>query len=145
MFNWFNKKEEKIDQTVESVNTTHPLMASVEKILNKTNISPKEVFEEFVRKTYRDNLNSLFQYNVKCSRLNLDEELLRISYVNNAVCFYHIDGDTFYYVQQYDKNVPEDRDFCIVNSFGFSILLTNYINFLDTTEDLFTHTKERLS
>ena len=144
MFNWFNKKEEKIDQTVESVNTTHPLMASVEKILNKTNISPKEVFEEFVRKTYKDNLDSLHQYNVKCSRLNLDEELLRISYVNNAVCFYHIDGDTFYYIQPRESNI-DDRDFVIVCNNGYEELLENYITSLDTTEDLFTQTKERLS
>lgn len=41
MFKWFTKKEEKIEQTVESVNITHPLMDSVEKILNKTNLSPK--------------------------------------------------------------------------------------------------------
>lgn len=32
MFEWFTKKEEKIEQTVESVNITHPLMDSVEKI-----------------------------------------------------------------------------------------------------------------
>lgn len=144
MFNWFNKKEEKIDQTVESVNTTHPLMASVEKILNKTNISPKEVFEEFVRKTYKDNLDSLHQYNVKCSRLNLDEELLRISYVNNAVCFYHIDGDAFYYIQPRESNI-DDRDFVIVCNNGYEQLLEEYITTLDTDEDLFVQTKERLS
>lgn len=144
MFKWFNKKEEKIEQIVELVDTfTHPLMASVEKILNKTNISPKEVFEEFVRKTYKDNLNSLYQYHVECSDINLNDECLRVSFINQTICFYNIVQDKFYYVSVKDT-VTNIRKHIIPGYDWFEHFLEFYIETLDTTEDLFVQTKERL-
>ncbi len=145
MFKWFTKKEEKIEQTVESVNTTHPLMASVEKILNKTNLSPKGIFEEFVRKTYKDNLNSLYQYHVECSDINLNDECLRVSFINQTktICFYNIVQDKFYYVSVKDT-VTKIRKHITPGYDWFEHFLEFYIKTLDTTEDLFVQTKERL-
>lgn len=143
MFTWFTKKEEKIEQTVESVNTTHPLMASVEKILNKSNLSPKGIFEEFVRKTYKDNLNSLYQYRVECSDANLNDECLRISCVDSIICFYNINTDEFHYLSP--KNDSTDiRNLRQPSPSWFEYFLTFYVETLDTTEDLFVQTKERL-
>ncbi len=123
MFNWFTKKEEKIVD-----------------ILNHKNVSEKEVFEDFVRKTYKDNIKSLHQYNVTCSKLKLNDICVRIAGAANFVVFYNESDECFYYLETIDTN--KDRDFVI--SYNFSTLLENYIDAISTDNPTFLKLKELL-
>lgn len=135
MFEWLFKKLvkkcEELEEQEEKVEE-NKLLEVVKLALDGKCISDKQIFEEFVRKTYSAHSSSLFQYDVRCARLGLPPtRMLRISSADDYVVFLNPETEEIYYLEcrdsvPYNGTEIEDRDFACV--YEFSELLETYIN-----------------
>lgn len=140
------KKHEPEEVTV--VEELPPLYA---KALAGKCISGRQIFEDFILKTYKAHIKSLPKYPIRCSTLGITtREVIRIGCDEDTAVFLHEETGEFYYLYFREPGVRnelgdlviQDRDFSIDTY--YTVVLEDYLSVIETEDEILLAVRELL-
>lgn len=140
------KKPEPVEAPV--VEELSPLYA---KALAGKCISERQIFEDFILKTYKAHIKSLCKYPVRCSVLGITtREVLRIGSDGDTVVFLHEETGEFYYLRFRELDLRDSQGDLVIQDREFSIetnyveVLEDYLAVIDTEDEILLAVRELL-